>query len=260
MAMDANSASSRRDGTVHSFDLVIAFFGGNAAGAVLGLVALAGVLGVAMAQGFKPTPEAIEIALNTNFSVFQIMLAAGEIGLIGMVYLVARWRFERPVGHFFAPASLVSVILAALSGAILSAAMNIGNNVMQAANWIDVHETSVDRLMVPHGPQQYAIALAVIAGMAPFAEEYFFRGLFFTWLRKRWSVWIAILVTSIVFALVHGQPMMHPGLGGWVMTAELFVAGLLLAFWVARTGSLRTSFAAHAAFNAVALAIPLFLQ
>jgi membrane protease YdiL (CAAX protease family) len=257
MAMDAHSA--RRDGTVHSFDLVIAFFGGNAAGALLGLVALAVVLGVAMAQGFRPTPEAIELALNSNFAVFQIMLAAGEIGLVGMVYLVAGWRFERPLAHFFAPAAILTVALAALSGAVLSAVMNLGNAFLQSAHWIDIRETSIDKLMVPHGPQQYAIALTVIAGLAPFAEEYFFRGLLFIWLRKRWSLSIAVLATSLVFALVHGQPMMHPGLGGWVMTVELFVAGLLLAFWVAHTGSLRTSFAAHAAFNAVALALPLFL-
>ncbi len=39
-----------------------------------------------------------------------------------------------------------------------------------------------------------------------------------------------------------------------VYTVELFLAGVVLAQWVVRTGTLRTSFAAHAAYNATAIA------
>ncbi len=248
-----------RDGVVHLFDLFIAFFGGNAVGAVLGIAAAVVVLLVAMASGYHPTQQGLTEALQNNFAIFQLLLAMGEVGLIGGIVLVAHWRFERPLTHFFGPASILSILLAALSGAILSAAINGGNAWLQSAHWIDVPETQIDRMMIPHGLRQYAIALSVIAILAPFAEEYFFRGLFFSWMRARAGIWTTILVTSLVFALVHGQPLMHPGFGGWVLTVQLFFSGILMGWWVARTGSARTSFAAHAAFNAAALALPLVL-
>ncbi|HJW41265.1 MAG TPA: CPBP family glutamic-type intramembrane protease, partial [Rhizomicrobium sp.] len=64
---------------------------------------------------------------------------------------------------------------------------------------------------------------------------------------------IATAITAAAFAIAHGHFYVHPGAQGWIYTAELFVAGIVLAQWVARSGSLRTSYATHTAYNATAV-------
>jgi membrane protease YdiL (CAAX protease family) len=53
----------------------------------------------------------------------------------------------------------------------------------------------------------------------------------------------------VIFGLLHGQFLNHPDGQGWLASAELILAGAVLAGWVVRTGSLRASFATHAAYN-----------
>jgi len=252
-------AAPSRDGIVHFWDLFIAFFGGNAAGALLGIAAGIVVLVVALLHGFQPTQENVSAAVQTSYPLLQAFLAAGEIGFLGGVWLVAHWRFERPLAHYFGPAGAATVALAALSGVALSVLANGGNDLIERARLIPFHETSTDRLMVPHTLWQFLPAVLTVAILAPFVEEFFFRGLFFSWLRRSRGIWTATLVTAVVFALAHGHPLLHPGAEGWLYTVQLFVAGVVLAQWAARTGSLRTSFATHAAFNATALLLPALL-
>ena len=44
--------------------------------------------------------------------------------------------------------------------------------------------------------------------------------------------------------------LVQPGIFGWMATAAVTGFGLLAAFWVQRTRSLRTAVAAHASYNA----------
>ena len=54
----------------------------------------------------------------------------------------------------------------------------------------------VERALVPHGAVQIVIAAFVVALFAPFVEELFFRGLFFTWLRQRGAALMAKLTAA----------------------------------------------------------------
>ena len=56
------------------------------------------------------------------------------------------------------------------------------------------------------------LALLLIVG-APIVEEIFYRGMFFGALRRRWSVGVSIVVSGLVFGLVHFEPLLHPGAG-----------------------------------------------
>ena len=64
------------------------------------------------------------------------------------------------------------------------------------------------------------ILLAVVLG--PLAEEVKFRGVNYTWLRKKHGRWPALLLSSAVFALFHG---LNP-----ISFAQVFAAGLAFAF------------------------------
>jgi membrane protease YdiL (CAAX protease family) len=247
---------------VRWYDLVIAFFGGNLVGIVLTAIAGLVALAIAMRHGFQPTTASITAFAAKDFWANHVALVAGNIGLFYVAWLVARRRFERPFGHFFAPVSAMSVTLAALSGAALSVLANGGDVLLDRYHIVAFHVSDVERALVPHTAPQFVATMAVVAFFAPFVEEYFFRGLFFTWARDKWRAMAATLITAVVFAVAHGHfhvafvrghfPL-HFDAQDAISTVELFIAGVVLALWVVRTGSLRTSFATHAAFNATAI-------
>ena len=97
-------------------------------------------------------------------------------------------------------------------------------------------------LLTTPSPSNFAVMLIVGALVAPFVEETLFRGALFGWLLRRWNAWVAVPVTAIVFAALHGP------------TAPVIVFhGLLFGYVRLRTGSLWPSFLMHAVNNALAL-------
>jgi membrane protease YdiL (CAAX protease family) len=77
--------------------------------------------------------------------------------------------------------------------------------------------------------------------VAPFAEGFLFRGFLFTAFKTRWKTPAAALVSSFLFALVHGY-----SLDG---TIWVFCFGLLMCWLYHRTGTLLVPLAVHAVVN-----------
>jgi len=93
--------------------------------------------------------------------------------------------------------------------------------------------------------------LAILA--APLMEELFFRGFLYPVLRRLGPV-VAIMLTSLAFALVHG------GQYGWAWSVVLlmFVVGLALTITRAWTGSVAGGFLIHASYNLTLFALLYF--
>jgi len=60
---------------------------------------------------------------------------------------------------------------------------------------------------------------------APFVEELFFRGLIYAWLRTHVPVAFAVLVTALLFALIHGKSLSPIG----VLLSPQFIGGIIFA-------------------------------
>ena len=81
-------------------------------------------------------------------------------------------------------------------------------------------------------------------------EELFFRGYLlqgFYWLSK--NKWVPILITSILFGLVHGTNPEVAKYGFWTMQAYYVLAGLFLAFITVMDDGLELALGVHAATN-----------
>lgn len=52
---------------------------------------------------------------------------------------------------------------------------------------------------------EYTLAFLTLVILAPLAEEVIFRGYLYGKLRKTASIWLALPITSLLFAVVHGQ-------------------------------------------------------
>jgi uncharacterized protein len=76
-------------------------------------------------------------------------------------------------------------------------------------------------------------------------EEWIFRGYMYRALKERWRWWTAALFTSAGFALMHGA---NPDVTA-VALLNTFLAGLLLALLVERSGSLWSATLAHGVWN-----------
>jgi membrane protease YdiL (CAAX protease family) len=84
------------------------------------------------------------------------------------------------------------------------------------------------------------LVLLLVAGLAPLAEELFFRGMIYPLLRQRYGPVAAILLNAAIFAAFHFIPLIFPA---------LFVLGLLLAFLREWSGSTLPCILYHALQN-----------
>ncbi|MGD9734146.1 MAG: lysostaphin resistance A-like protein [Solirubrobacterales bacterium] len=92
------------------------------------------------------------------------------------------------------------------------------------------------------------VSVALIAGLAPIAEELFFRGMFFAGLRTRLSFLPAALISGAVFGSLHLPT-------GPSTVPPLIFFGFLLAWVYARSGSIWPAVIMHAINNSLALAV-----
>ena len=95
------------------------------------------------------------------------------------------------------------------------------------------------------------LALALLSVCAPLFEETLFRGFVYQTLRRRWGVATGVIVTGVLFGLVHQY---LPGV------LPLSVLGMGFAMMYEVTGSLVPSMVAHATQNALAFAVLMLLM
>jgi membrane protease YdiL (CAAX protease family) len=120
-------------------------------------------------------------------------------------------------------------------------------------------------MMRAHPTPGLVVAAVLTASVvAPVAEELFFRGLMQTMLGRAfdWAAgqlaprapgsprpaarWAAVVVTSVAFAAVHGQP---------AFLAPLFVLSLGLGFVYERSGNLWMNIVTHSLFNSIQIVL-----
>ena len=92
-----------------------------------------------------------------------------------------------------------------------------------------------------------AVLMLLMAGfVAPLAEELFFRGVLYTFLRERWGIWISVFTSSFLFGLIHGD--IAVGITGFLLGV---VAALVFEF----SKSLWTAVIVHVINNSLKIAL-----
>lgn len=90
----------------------------------------------------------------------------------------------------------------------------------------------------------FIVNLIVLGVIPAICEEFIFRGIIFSGLRKNFSLIPSIIISSLFFAFVHTsiQQLIYP-----------FVMGIILALFVERTGSLFTGIIIHFTNNFITI-------
>jgi hypothetical protein len=115
---------------------------------------------------------------------------------------------------------------------------------------VEPEQEDVARELGVDDPQLWVAisAVALIGVLAPISEELFFRGMVFSGLRLRYSLWPAAIISGIIFGLPHV-------LTGPLAAIPLSGLGVALAWLYERTGSLWPCIFAHMVNNGLALAL-----
>lgn len=167
--------------------------------------------------------------------------------LVGTAFLLMETR--RSAGEQFGFARLSLVKVTTWSVLVLGAVMLVVIPLFAAISWL------FDVLHLPHPEQETVVAFrhfnrpseildfafeAVL--LSPLIEELFFRGFLLTFLKNYTSTWMALIISSGVFAFVHVN------LGA---ALPLWFLGLALGLAYEHTGSLLLPITIHACWNLV---------
>ena len=90
----------------------------------------------------------------------------------------------------------------------------------------------------------------MIICVAPFAEEFFFRGFFYGALRSKFAVIVAALIDGALFGLIHFEG----GQDAWLIVPPLAFLGFMFCLVYERTRSLYPVIALHSINNSIAYA------
>jgi uncharacterized protein len=115
----------------------------------------------------------------------------------------------------------------------------------------DVEQTVAEDLGAEESTFGLMAAGFMIICVAPFAEEFFFRGFFYGALRTRFSVAAAAIIDGLVFGLIHFE-------GGWdglLIVPPLAVLGVVFCLVYEQTRSLYPVVALHSINNSIAYAV-----
>jgi membrane protease YdiL (CAAX protease family) len=115
----------------------------------------------------------------------------------------------------------------------------------------DTPQPIADLLATSDSTVVVVLIAAFALTIAPVFEEFLFRGFAYPALKQRWGTWRALTVVSAVFALIH----MHvPSMG------PLFALAVGLGLAYELTGSLLAPITMHALFNALNVAMLLYVR
>jgi membrane protease YdiL (CAAX protease family) len=182
-----------------------------------------------------------ESSIQTIGSIVVYLLSLGII--IGLPWLALKYKTSKQeVGldsHMtwtdllLAPAAFIVYIL--LSFLLTSIASHFPfYNVNQ------VQDTGFSGLS--HG-YEYFLAFFTLVIVAPFSEEILFRGYLLGKLRKYVPIWASILITSLLFGLVHFA---------WNVSVDVFALSIVLCLLRIQTGRLWPSIVLHMIKNGIA--------
>jgi membrane protease YdiL (CAAX protease family) len=185
----------------------------------------------------------------------QVVYSVASVGTVALILVLAKLSFARGLKGFglrprSAPKDLGLAFVTLLTvWPLILAAMSLTVLVTRALYGpeyrIPQHEALKLITESPSVPLQVILAIVAVL-VAPVVEELLFRGLFQTTIRSYIDrPWLAIVLTSIVFASIHPDRSHRP---------SLFVLALGLGYAYEKSGSLLRPIFMHAMFNGIAIA------
>lgn len=179
------------------------------------------------------------VALTSQFG-WYVVIAAYMITFVEGTYHQRFWPAIRWVWprRYWAPLVVLGMALVSLQG-------------LERFFHVPKHIPLEDFLSTPLA----AILTAIFAvSFGPLMEELFFRGFLYPVIERRAGMFVAIVITSILFGLIHAAQLGF-ALG---LVLIIFLVGTVLTIVRAKTGSVAASFVVHVSYNSTLVALGAF--
>ncbi len=209
------------------------------------------VIGFAMAGAFQ-NPELLQdqdaiMELSTSIGFTLSNLIINAIALTLGVFIIARVRGKFSWDNLWLSNFNARWVLYAVLATIPTMIV-VGQITQFAGNLIyDEGFTNWQAELFTGGEFSWVSALLMIplgGILVPFAEELFFRGILFRWMADKWHPWVGIIVSSIVFGLIHLEPSVAVGTS---------ILGMVMAWFTWKSKSLWPAIVIHVINNAFGL-------
>jgi membrane protease YdiL (CAAX protease family) len=187
--------------------------------------------------------------LAVSAALTSAMVATGLIRIIGIgVILAITFRMQGRLDTIgLRPSAIGSGTLRGIVWSLgFGAVVAVG---LAVVRWAGINPFGLLQSRIPHQPIDILIYVVVGACIAPVAEEIYFRGLVYGYLR-RWGPTAAILGSTLVFVAVH------PNLQGIPFTQ--IVGGLLFAIAYEAENNLMVPIVIHTLGNLALFSLPYF--
>jgi uncharacterized protein len=169
--------------------------------------------------------------ISTPCVVLYFVLAARASGVKVKEYLALKWPSAK---HFFI--GLAAVLAAAILADLISIA--VGHEVTSSF-MNDIFFAAKDPVVIA------LLGIGVVV-MAPIQEEIAFRGFMFPGFASSWGPWVAIVVISAMWSLLHVQY-------DWFFVGQIFAMGVLIGWLRHWSGSTTLVIILHALVNAAVM-------
>ncbi len=182
------------------------------------------------------------LAYYAALAVLEAAALAGGVLIFGLLRRKYPWSsvgFIRTSSRWLTAASFAAIISIPLAGAAAALVQMLLNR--------PVESPQMGFILPENFSWLGAAGMFFGAGLlVPVAEELFFRGLLYTWMRQGLAAWIAIPLNGILFGLVHGEI---------AVTIATALLGIVLAWFYERSRSLWPAILIHVLVNSVQLGL-----
>ncbi len=190
----------------------------------------------------------VAILIGRRDAELDIVLL-GLVEVLGLLFgLLVGVRISRvPWREIFLLRSHPAWLLLVTAPLAIAAAVASGLLEAFMSWWLPVPEFVViemARLLYADSPLDWVRLVLAAVVVIPLGEELFFRGLLLRGFLLRYGPRTALVLTSLLFAVVHFNPWGLPG---------IFLVGILLGWLVLRSGSLWPACLGHALYNLTAI-------
>ena len=185
---------------------------------------------------------AVEEMILGNMGIALIINAVLALVIYLIVMKVRKHKFTEEVAIKKVGVKTIILAVAAAIGAICVIDFGVDLLPIPEALMTGLEESTGEVAGMPFW-QSVLVASIIV----PIMEEIVFRGFMFSRLDKAMPTWLAVIITSVTFGLVHGQMI-------WALLATL--TGVVLNIVRIKTGSIVPTIVMHMVNNSLASLVP----
>lgn len=196
---------------------------------------------VAAVQKKTPDPDLVAIGMVAQTLCY--------LAVVAFMHFLVEYRYRAPfweaVKWHWPKGSGVAAYL--VGGVALAICVQV------ASAWLPIPKSLPIQELLKQPSSAWLLAAFGIL-VAPFVEEMFFRGFLYPVLARRWTVGVAVVLTTLSFTAIHGGQLAYH----WAPLLLLFSVSLAFTLARVQTGSLSAPFLMHVGYNSTLFAV-LFL-